>query len=273
MVRDRNSLHRSAIGIVVGLGAAFSATVFGADGARAQDLRFTVAPYLWVTSASANVSIGRTSTEIHKSFFDLIRESETAFAFSGYGAVHYGKWSFFVEGLYSRLTADTQVGPLPTSTRSTTSLLDFGLSYRLDLFGVPGSGGWAATLEPYVGGRYTNLTTHIKGGVSGPLGNPLAIDVKKTFSGVDPIFGARLTSEIDNRWRVTVAGDVGGGAATKVTWSASGLVGYRFEMSGIHSTLWLGYRALGTDFDTGGSLRFRMNQVLHGPIIGSTFRF
>ncbi len=245
----------------------------GAESVCAQEVGFTVAPYLWVTSASANVTLGRTSTEVHKSFLDLIRESESAFAFSGYGAVHYGKWSFFLEGLYSRLTADTNVGPLPTNTRSVTSLLDFGLSYRMDVYGVPGSGGWATTLEPYVGGRYVNLSARIKGGVSGPVGNPLGIDVSKSFSGVDPIFGARLTTEIDSRWRVTFAGDVGGGAATKVTWSASGLVGYRFEMSGIYSTLWLGYRALGMNFDTGGTVPFRMNQVLHGPIIGSSFRF
>lgn len=241
--------------------------------AHAQELSFTVAPYLWITSASASIAIGGASTQVNKSFVDLIRDSENAFAFSGYGAVHYGNWSFFLEGLYSRLTADTHVGPLPTQSRSITSLLDFGLSYRFGLFGVPQSGGWAMSLEPYVGGRYVNLSARIQGGFSGPLGGARAIDVHKSFSGVDPIFGARLMTEIDQHWRVTLAGDVGGGAATNLTWSASGLLGYRFQLGGVVSTFWVGYKALGIDLNTGGNLPLRVNQVLHGPIVGSSFRF
>ncbi|MFO0986777.1 MAG: hypothetical protein U1F37_05355 [Alphaproteobacteria bacterium] len=254
-------------------GLALGSIGMAPNSASAESVSFTVAPYLWVTSASANIAIGGASTQIHKSFFDLLRESETAFAFSGYGAVHYGNWSFFLEGLYSRLTADTNLGPLPTQTRSITSLLDFGLSYRLGMVGVPGSGGWAMSLEPYVGGRYVNLSTRIQGGFAGPAGGARTIDVNKSFSGVDPIFGARLMTEIDQRWRVTLAGDVGGGAATNLTWSASGLLGYRFEMGGVVSTLWLGYKALGIDLNTGGNLPLRVNQVLHGPVIGSSFRF
>ena len=255
------------------LGLALAACAGAPASSRAEGISFTVANYLWITSISANIAIGPTSTHVDKSFIDLLKETETAIAFSGYGAVHYGNWSFFLDGLYSRVTADTSVGPLATQTRGVTSLLDFGLSYRLGLLGVPQSGGWALMLEPYVGGRYINLSTRISGGRSGPFGGPLVIDVHKTFSGVDPIFGARLTAEVDPRWRLSLAADVGGGAATKLTWSASGLVGYRFEMGGIFSTLWVGYKALGLDLNSGGPLPLRVNQVLHGPVVGSSFRF
>nr|WP_281720695.1 hypothetical protein [Nitrosomonas nitrosa] len=269
----RNAARGRTTKFAAGLFFALGSTAASPNAAHSQDVSFTVAPYLWITSASARIAIGGASTQVNKSFVDLIRESESAFAFSGYGAVHYGNWSFFLEGLYSRLTADTNVGPLPTQTRSITSLLDFGLSYRFGLFGVPRSGGWAMSLEPYVGGRYVNMSTRIQGGFSGPLGGARAIDANKSFSGVDPIFGARLMTEIDHRWRVTLAGDVGGGAATNLTWSASGLLGYRFEMGGVVSTLWLGYKAQGIDLNTGGNLPLRINQVLHGPVIGSSFRF
>lgn len=269
-----NNIRRGRVrGLAAVFGLALGSVGMLPNPAQAQEVGFTVAPYLWITSVSANMAIGGASTQVNKSFVDLIRESETAFAFSGYGAVHYGNWSFFLEGLYSRLTADTNVGPLPAESRSITSVLDFGGSYRLGLFGVPRSGGWAMSLEPYVGGRYVNLSARIQSGFSGPAGGARAIDVTKSFSGVDPIFGARLVTEIDDRWRVTLASDVGGGAATNLTWSASGLLGYRFEMGGVVQTFWVGYKALGIDLNTGGSLPLRINQVLHGPIIGSSFRF
>jgi len=268
MTHHRLQWSRRGLRFAALLGLALAASAGSKGLARAESVSFTVAPYLWITSISADVAIGPNSTHVEKSFVDLLKESETAFAFSGYGAVHYGNWSFFLDGLYTRLTADSSVGPIPTETRSISSLLDFGLSYRLGLAGVPQSGGWAMWLEPYVAGRYINISGRIKG-----AGGPLAIDVTKSFSGVDPIFGARLTAEVDNRWRFTLAGDVGGGVATKVTWSASGAIGYRFEMGGIVQTMWVGYKALAIDLNSGGSVPLRVNQVLHGPFVGSSFRF
>jgi hypothetical protein len=240
--------------------------------ARAEAPSFTVAPYVWITSVSASLSIGETSTSINKSFIDILKSTEKAFAFSGYGAVHHGNFTFFVEGLYSRLKAETNAGFVPVTAISETDLVDFGLSYRFDIAGEPGSGGFSLAVDPYLAGRYVGLYTRITSrGRFAANGQPL-IDVQRSWTGVDPVFGVRFTAELDRRWRLTVAGDVGGGAAQSITWSASGLVGYRFEIAGIYQTAWLGYKALSIDLNA-GSQGLRIRQVLHGPVFGASFRF
>jgi hypothetical protein len=241
--------------------------------ARAESPTFTVAPYVWITSVSASLNVGNVSTSVNKSFIDILKSTERVFAFSGYGAVHHGNFTFFLEGLYSRIRAETNAGFIPVTTKSESGLMDFGLSYRFDVAGEPGSGGFSLSVDPYLAARYVGLYTRITSrGRFAANGRPL-IDVERSWTGLDPVFGVRISAELDRRWRLTMAGDVGGGAAQSITWSASGLVGYRFEMGGIYQTVWLGYKALSIDLNAGGANGLRIRQVLHGPVFGASFRF
>jgi hypothetical protein len=124
---------------------------------------------------------------------------------------------------------------------------------------------------------FFSLKTRISGAAvsSGPLGTVIALDERSTSSGVDPIFGASFQFEMPEGFRVAVKGDVGGfGAYSDLTWSAMGLLGWRFKIGSTDSTAWVGYKALGLDKETSsaaGPVNVRL--VLHGPVLGMSFRF
>jgi hypothetical protein len=213
---------------------------------------------------------------------DLVKSSESLVGLMGYADVRYGNWIFFVDGFYSRITDEKAIPlgrlfrELPLELKMRTASVDFALGYRIPLVEpAPGVTSWRAAIEPYVGGRFTWLETKITGSTvsSGPLGTVIAVDEKASSSGVDPIFGAWFYFEMPEGFRVALKGDVGGfGAYTDLTWSAMGLLGWRFSMGGIHTTAWAGYKALSLDKEsTAGTVR--INQILHGPVIGMSFRF
>lgn len=158
------------------VGSAAGAVALLAEGlaARAQEVSFTIAPYIWFTGISADLTIGSNSTSASASFIDLVENSETLIGFAGYGAVHWGNWSFYLDGLWSRVTADASVGPIPVEVRTTTSVLDFGLAYRFPISQPSAqTGQWGFAIEPYVGGRYSKLSSSSFGGYARPPGSAI----------------------------------------------------------------------------------------------------
>jgi len=74
---------------------------------------------------------------------------------------------------------------------------------------------------------------------------------------------------------IDVWGDIGGfGAASDLTWSATGVVGFDFELCELPMTVFAGYRAIAHDYSKGsGADRFVWDVVLHGPILGFSIQF
>ncbi|MBE0455543.1 MAG: hypothetical protein IBX58_18060 [Roseovarius sp.] len=94
-------------------------------------------------------------------------------------------------------------------------------------------------------------------------------------SWIDPIFGASLTQSFLQHWNFKLRGDVGGfGINSNVTWSVTAGFGYDFPLGKVNSSAFLGYRAIGTDYSSGGqSDRFTWDVIFHGPLIGLSFSF
>jgi hypothetical protein len=71
---------------------------------------------------------------------------------------------------------------------------------------------------------------------------------------------------------VSLRGDVGGfDVGSKFTYNAVGLVGY--NISPVVS-VWLGYRVLGVNYESGsGFNKFKLDVTFYGPITGIIFRF
>ncbi len=90
---------------------------------------------------------------------------------------------------------------------------------------------------------------------------------------IDLIIGGRLIADLTEKLTFTLHGDIGGfGVSSDLTWNVSGFLGYQFTPL---LSAWIGYRALGVDYETGsGKNQFKYEMTVSGPIIdlGLVFR-
>ena len=85
---------------------------------------------------------------------------------------------------------------------------------------------------------------------------------------VDPIVGARFQTAIAGPVFARLGGDIGGfGVSSDFTWQVYGVLGVNVARN---FSIGFGYRALGTDYSSGG---FKYDVTSYGPTIGSEFRF
>lgn len=89
---------------------------------------------------------------------------------------------------------------------------------------------------------------------------------------VDPLVGLQHTFPLSDSWSLSLRGDVGGfGVNSSFTWQAWAVV--RNQVSDRFGWF-VGYRALGYDYQTGSGLGFqRYNLTQQGPGLGVSFSF
>jgi hypothetical protein len=178
-----------------------------------------------------------------------------------------------VDGGYIRIGLDDAPSPLPVRVDALgeVGIVDFGLKFGLGSWHVGGFGAPADdnfTLEALVGGRYTYVGTE--------LDFRLLPDITADRDWVDPTVGLQAEWRISPKWAALVRGDVGGfGAASDFTWSAAGYVAYVFPVgSNVEGAVFVGYKAIGEEYETdSGPSEFEWDVLLHGPVIGLTFKF
>jgi hypothetical protein len=89
---------------------------------------------------------------------------------------------------------------------------------------------------------------------------------------VDPLIGLQYVAPFADKWSLSLRGDVGGfGVGSEFIWQA--WAGARRQNT--ESFSWyLGYRALGYDYEDGSGLSFQhYDLVQHGPVAGIAFTF
>lgn len=264
--------------------AAVLATVLllGGESARAEEppaegWRFTIAPYLWATALEGDITVRGRKASVDESFIDILQATDSIIGIEGHGEAWNDNWGFYVDGIYNRLGVEDDGRSLVSFENVTEiSILEVGMLYRIGTW--PLASGWSGqppdgptlALDAYAGARYTSLETENKLTV----GN-LTFKSDGDQEWVDPILGARAVLDLDRHWQMMLSGDIGGfGAGTDFTWSAMGLLGYRYSLFGIDMTSMAGYKALYQDYEDGsGSGRFEWDMTLHGPIIGTVIRF
>jgi hypothetical protein len=82
---------------------------------------------------------------------------------------------------------------------------------------------------------------------------------------VDPLLGAHARVDLSDRFSLDVLGDVGGfgiGSASKFTWQATAILGYRL---GEHWSL--------RPATARSNHRDQIQLLMHGPLIGASYRF
>jgi hypothetical protein len=235
--------------------------------------RADLTAWIWIVSMDGTVGARGQQSDVSASFGDMLEASDSIFAFSGRLEVGKGEWAGYIDAMYSKLGVDDQSGPLGLADIDIdfeTTMIDFGVMYRLGNWEPTGEAAKNAhniTLDLYGGGRFTSLDLDV---------DPAALpNQSQMVNWIDPIIGAKLVLPLAESWQLSVNGDIGGfGAASDFTWSATGLLGYDFQLGSMQSTAFLGYRAIGQDYSEGsGANEFTWDVVQHGPIIGLSMRF
>ena len=266
--------------------------------------RIDATAWLWTMGLEGDIGAFGLTKSMDASFLDILEASDSVVGLSGRLEIGKGKIAGFVEGLYTKLgVEDVPVGPtdidldanidfeidlgsgpfnpnpnpnpnpdldlglLPGEVDVTLELLlvDFGLMYRLGEWAMNDStddpGAKHLTLDSYAGARSTRVSIEI---------DPEAREVDRDRDWIDPIVGLKSEIPVGDHWQLSVWGDVGGfGAASELTWSATGVVGFDFRMFDLPATIYGGYRAIGYDFSEGsGGDEFVWEVTLHGPLLG-----
>jgi hypothetical protein len=233
--------------------------------------RAELTTWAWLVAVHGDVGVAGRTVEVDAGFADIVEAADSILAFSGRLEVGYGPVAGFIDGYYADLGADDVTNPLGLDVDATfkQGIIDFGGMYRLvdrePVSAAPGSR--HLTLDAYAGGRYSSLELELDVATVGSRSR------RETW--VDPIVGAKLVLPVAERWHLSVNGDIGGfGVESNLTWSATGVIGYGFELLGAAATLYAGYRAIGWDFDTGSGLsEFVWDVTEHGPLLGFGVRF
>ncbi len=238
---------------------------------------FTVAPYLWAISMKGDVTVRGLEADVDASFNDIWDELNFAFMLA-YEA-RKGRWGLWGNTIYANLGNSDVEGPAGlTEIDPTVNAFwqELGGFYRLGTWGLADSSDKktpSVTVDTFLGARYTYLDTKIdfEGVFSGFANN---IDDDKTW--FEPLLGVRTIWDLNERWVLTMAGDIGGVAfGSDFAWSATGLIGYQFSLFGEDDArVFGGYRALSQDYTDGsGNDKFEWDVTLHGPILGLGIRF
>jgi hypothetical protein len=226
--------------------------------------RVTVTPYLWAAGLYGDVTVRGVTVSPSASFVDILEGSDSLLGFQGHVAVSRGRFTGFADVLYMKLGVDG-VGPTRLDVTTRMWFVEFGLEYRLlDTTDAEGRG---VTFGAYVGGRYSYLELDLD-----TRGAP---STSQNADWLDPIVGAEVTLHLTPQFFVLARGDVGGfGVGSDFAWSATGLLGYRWQGLGLDWALLAGYKALGQDYTSGSGLqRFRWDTTMHGPVMGLSIRF
>jgi hypothetical protein len=265
--------------VIFTLPGAFPSSVAAGEKPAENGWEFTVVPYLWAVSMSGNVTVRGLKADVDVSFNDIWDELNFAFMLA-YEA-RKDRWGWWGNTIYADLGDSDVDGPDGLTEIDPTVKAfwqELGGFYRLgtwDLADGSNKKTPSVIVDTFLGARYTYLDTKIDFKFEGPLRNS-SNDVDEDKSWLEPLVGVRTIWDFHERWALSLAGNIGGVAfGSDFAWSASGLIGYQFNLFGENNARVIaGYRALSQDYTDGsGDDKFEWDVTLHGPILGLAIRF
>jgi hypothetical protein len=213
--------------------------------------------YGWTTRLDGDMTIHGTKVPVHVPFTKLFENLK--FTFMGNVEVGKDKWSFMSDLFYARLEPSTSNKIADFDSRIQQFIGDFAVFYHI--IDTP-----AARLDAYAGARVNWMKTEVDVTGKGPFGKSYSDSGEQTW--VDPIIGVRCQRDLTDKFFVRALADIGGfGVSSDLTWQAMVALGYRVSE---HSSLGLGYRAIGVDY-THNNLTYDVTS--HGLLLGFEYRF
>jgi hypothetical protein len=273
-------------------------TTTGLSAGEHQDWWFGASLYVWMQGTQGTVRSGETEIRLDGTFLDYLDHADSFGAFFGRFEARKRRFGGYIDFTYGVIGVDIDVGPLTsgavtlpqvtgefTATQAYTDFVGFYRAFEKSFGDAPRDGyrrgREALSVDILAGARYTHLKSELKLSANGPLTikvGPIEItralpgvEIEDTTNLVDPIVGGRVIYDLSNDFTLSASGDVGGfGVSSDLTWSALGLVDYRFDMFGQPSDFYVGYRALHIRY-TDGSFKYDVTAL--GPIFGLRINF
>jgi len=219
---------------------------------------FEFEPYLLISSMSGTAQIGRTpALEIDMDFGDILEKLEIG-AMAHFEAHHESGWGVWLDYGFMDLSSDLS-GPVGGVT-------DVGIRQGiLEVFGMYRQELSAGYIDYLAGIRWWDNDIDVSHSAL-----PLAANVEEDW--VDLVVGARWTMPLNESWKFSVNGNVGGLGSDL---SLSGAVGVKYVISDLLD-LDLQYKALWADYESGTRGEagyFAYDSTTYGPIIGLNFKF
>ena len=205
---------------------------------------------LFLAGMTGDVTAKGLSSQVDASFSQIFDHLEAGAA--GRFTLGHEKWFFSTEFSYLKLSAPTSAADAELEQW----LVEPSLGYQV-----------CKHAQVFAGARYNNINGDIT--FNGPAGR-VATGTQDWW---DPIVGANLTLPlIKDKLSFDGHFDIGGfGAGSDLTWQAFPYFNWRFAKWG---SAQLGYRWLGTDYETGSGLnKFKYDVVLQGVQVGVTAHF
>ncbi len=224
--------------------------------------RFTLTPYAWLLGIDGDVRVQDTRADVNQSFSDVLKK--LSFVAEGRLEAYYGDWGFTADLTYGLLKDDSTTNGVKIDAETHMWLGTFAVNHKL-VRGKWLGGERDYLVEASVGAILVDIDTDLS--ISG--GIP---DRRFEEGWVDVAGGARFTGELSENWSFRASGLLGGfgiGESAELSWGAEGLFGYQRDAESSWR-FWAGYRALGLDYERS---RYDLDIVIHGPILGATYRF
>jgi len=212
--------------------------------------RFDTALNLWLAGLSGDVTVRGIPANVNDSFSDVLDHLKAGAA--GRVTLGYDRWFLSTEFSYMKLEASVPEASMDVKQW----LVEPSLGYQFCKY-----------FDGFAGARYNSIEATVN--FNGPVGE-VRSDSQEWW---DPIIGVQLSLPLVGD-KLTFNGhfDIGGfGVGSEFTWQAYPYLNWRFTRWG---SVQLGYRWLGTDYETGsGRGKFVYDVVVHGPQLGLTVHF
>ena len=198
----------------------------------------TVAPYLWATAMDGNATVGGIKSDVDVPFSDILKD--LSFGAMMLVDVAKGPLGIGVNGLFARVSPDSDVGGIKIDTTSDTVQLGVAPYYRVIDWAYrtsPSGRPLRLWVAPEAGFRFTYLRAEleVRGGRT----------FDQSESWVDPLVGSRFGLDLTDRFALATEANVGGfGVGSDFAWNAQAFLNYKTSLFGLATTFAIGYRAL-----------------------------
>jgi hypothetical protein len=237
-------------------GFVVSLATLATAGARAQTAgaggtepwSFSITPYLWAAGIDGDTAAAGTGSEIDTGYRFLSLDN-LDLAIATAVEARKGKWSVLLDAMYVDFSDTFDRTLLSTDAEVSGGYVEASAAYPA---------AHIAGLDLIFGFRYVGLQASVQL-TPGP-------SAESRESWLDPLVGARFSHEFNDRWSVTLRGDVGGfGVSSELTTNVAAILGLRVTDA---MTLRFGYRALQMDFEDD---QFVLDALVQGYVVGLTF--